>query len=59
MENFPNGVSAVRLRFLPRQAYLICYRLSCGQNNITTSEVATNQLLFQNCNGTCKSMSIL
>jgi len=29
-----------------------------GQNKIITCEIATNPLLLQNCNYTCKSMSI-
>jgi len=41
--------STVRPVFLPYHAYPTYQLSSSGQNNIITSEIATNPLLLQNC----------
>jgi len=49
----------VRPHFLPTMPILHnILSSSSGQNNIIMSEIAINPLLLQNCNYTCKSISI-
>jgi len=48
-----------RPHFLPYHAFLHNIQLSSsGQKNIIMSEIATNPLFLQNCNWTCKNISI-